>query len=187
MWGLCQATLTVSKQKASFCHLQFVVLSVTKTRAAFCCFWRGAWVCMPVYAHEEIKIWQYICSFWGQHKLREIKISKWNEPKEECRGIAYQHLQFLQFRLKAKCGFWGKKMKTRTKSTGISRNSFLLFPLGGFSGPKWVLNLVTLSFIFGLPSLRTVSLLNCAAWKVFFFFGAGPAGERHFSSSVLWG
>ena len=78
-------------------------------------------------------------------------------------------------------------MKNRTKSTGISRNSFSLFPERGFKSSKWVLDLVTLSFIFGLPSLHTVSFVELHCMELFFFFGMGPAGERHFSSSVLWG
>lgn len=114
--GLCQATLTLSKQKARFYHLKFIAISVTKIQAAFVVFeeeCESVCLCVPV---RKLQKWQCICSFWGWHKLREIKISKWNEPKEkERRGIAYHHIQFLQFCLKEKWSFWGIKMKNRTK------------------------------------------------------------------------
>lgn len=185
--GLCQATLTVSKQKASFCHFKFIVISVSKIQAALVVF-EEEWVCMPVYTCEEIKKWQYICSFWGWHKLREIKISKWNEPKEkECRGIAYHHIQFLQFCLKVKCSFWGRKMKNRTTSTGISRNSFSLFPWGRFNSSKWVLDLVILSFVFGLASYYTVSFAELHCLKSIFLPWHGTSRWGTFQQFCLVG
>lgn len=52
--------------------------------------------------------------------------------------------------------------------------------LGGFSSSKWVLDLLTLSFIFGLPPLYTVSFVELQCMKSIFLPWHGTSRQEPF-------
>lgn len=125
------------------------------------------WVFVHVHTSEKNKKWLYFCSFGDWHKLRAIKTGKWNEPRQE-RGIAYRHLQFLQFCLKVKCSFLGKKKDEKQHQINWNKQQQLYaVSLWGIQQLQIVLSSVISSFIFDSLTLHCRFCWTAACEKYF--------------------